>query len=240
MKIIGQGVCGPNETNKYLEDTLKEFKRLCDDVIICTCNAGIKEKALIRKYGFRQYEDDRIWGKQQPNIKRDLLKRIIQLSPDWILPLDMDETMPTVDRQILEGLTKGREACQFYVTNLWNDELHYAKALSFYNVRFYKNIPEMETQFLRKPVHCGNAPPYFYTKPAIETYVPHILLHKGLMKKEDRMQKVLRYQQFDPKAEHKGSQYYESLEVDGSGSEYIEQEVINKLIEQYNKIHARK
>jgi len=219
-----------------MEDTLKEFKRLCNDVIVCCCNAGIKEKALLRKYQIRYYDDDREWGLKQPYIKTDLLKRIISLSPDWILPLDMDETMPSVDRNILEDLTKNREACQFYVTNLWNDEQHYAKALSFFNVRFYKYISGMETQFLRKPVHCGNAPPYFYSIPAKKSYVPHILLHKGLMTKESRLKKIERYNIYDPNAVYKGEQYYKTLAMEGSGSEYKQEEVIERIQELTNKL----
>lgn len=237
IKIVGQGVCGPNEADKYLEETLKEFKRLCDDVIIVTCNAGPKEKMLIRKYGFRSYEDNREWGKHQPDIKTDLLERIVQLEPDWILPLDMDETMPTVDRSILEELTKGRSSCQFYVTNLWNDEEHYARALCFFNVRFYKHTLGMETQFLRKPVHCGNAPPLFYSYPAKESYVPHLLLHKGLMLKEDRMKKIKRYQEYDPNAVHKGEQYYDALKVEGSGTEYNQEKVIEYITTEINKFN---
>lgn len=229
MRIVGQLMCGLGEADRYLEETLKEFKRLCDDVIVCLCNAGPREEMLVRKYGFRSYRDDREWGYNQYKIKTDLLKRIVQLEPDWILVLDADETVPTVDRAILEQLTVGRESCQFYVTNLWNDEQHYAQALGFFNVRFYKHNLGMETQFLRKPVHCGNAPPFFYSKPAIESYVPHILLHKGLMKKEDRERKIERYNIYDPNAVHKGAQYYEALAFEGDGSEYKQEEVINKI-----------
>lgn len=230
MKILGLGVCGSGEVDRYLEETLKEFKRLCDDVVICLCNAGIKEEALLRKYQVRYYKDDREWGRWQPAIKTDLLKRAVQLEMDWHLVLDMDETVPTVDRQKLEELSEGREVCQFYIVNLWNDLQHYRKDLGFYNVRFYKNIPEMETQFLRKRIHCGNAPPYFYCIPTKKSHIPHILLHKGLMKKEDREQKVDRYQQYDPKAECKGRAYYDSLSQDwATGTEYIEAEVINRI-----------
>ena len=194
-KFVGQMVCGPGEANRYLEETLKEFERLCDDVIICLCGEGdfTKEEMLLRKYQFRYYHDTREWGKLQYEIKTDLLKRIVQLNPTWVVPLDSDETLPTVNREILEELTKGRSSCQMYVTNLWNDEEHYARALSFFNVRFYKNIKGMETQFLRKNLHCGNAPPYFYSLPAKESYVPHLLKHKGLMLKKDRLKKIERY-----------------------------------------------
>ena len=48
MKIIGQMVCGPGEADKYLKYSLDTFKRLCDDAFIVTCNAGPKEKKMIK------------------------------------------------------------------------------------------------------------------------------------------------------------------------------------------------
>lgn len=227
MKIVGQLVCGPNE--KYLEKTLQEFERLCDDVIVATCNATQKEKGLLNKYDFRHYEDNREWGKQQPNIKTDLLRRIHRLGADWILVLDADETVPSLDRPTLEALTKEREACQLYVVDLWNDEQHYMRTLSFWNVRFYKSDASKGTQFLRKPVHCGNAPPYFYTLPAKKTYVPHILLHRGLMEQEARQRKADRYKLYDPTAEHKGQQYYDALVAEGTGTEYNQERILHYL-----------
>ena len=86
-RIIGFMVCGPNE--KYLESSLKEFKRLCDDAMIVTNNADEKTKELIKSYGYKTYEDNREWGKDQPNIKTDLLKKIgEELNPDWIIAIE--------------------------------------------------------------------------------------------------------------------------------------------------------
>jgi len=231
MKIVGQMVCGPGEADRYLKESLEEFKRLCDDVIICLAGAGPKEKKLIQKYDFRSYEDNREWGKFQPYIKTDLLKKISKLGADYILVLDADETIPTIrTKGQLEELAKNREAAFFYVANLWNNERHYCKSLSFWNIRYYACLPERGQQFQKKPVHCGNAPPYFYTLPARQSYVPHILLHKGLMKPEDRQRKVLRYNIYDPNATHKGREYYDALEADFSGSEYNQEEVLKKII----------
>jgi hypothetical protein len=232
MKIIGQLVCGPGEADRWLKETLEEFKRLCDDVVVVTCNAGYKEKKLIKKYDFWQYEDNRVWGRYQPDIKTELVKKIYRLKPDWVLPLDGDETLPTVSRSDLEQITtaEGRDHAVFYVTNLWNDEQHYAKGLSFWNVRFYQALPDKGTQFQRQPVHCGNAPPYFYSNNRAKiTYVPHILLHKGLMLPEDRQRKYDRYQLFDPEAKYKSRDWYESLLTPASGSEYNQQAVLEKL-----------
>lgn len=231
MKIVGLLVCGAGEADRYLKETLEEFKRLCDDVIVCFCNATIREKKMVEAYDFRSYEDNRVWGLTQPHIKTKLLQTAKLLDPDWILVLDADETVPTLDRAKLEEIAKDRDSCQFYVVNLWNDQSHYSRALSFWNVRFYRPGATPDTQFLRKPVHCGNAPPYFYALPAKSTYVPHILLHKGLMRQEDRMRKAERYQQFDPRAEHKGREYYDTLLATHTGTTYNQEEVTQKIYE---------
>lgn len=232
MKIVGQLVCGPGEADRYLKETLLEFSRLCDEVVVCLCNATHKERMLVRKFGFYAYDDNREWGKEQPNIKTDLLKTILKMNPDWILVLDADETLPTIkSREELEALTVDREACQMYVVNLWNDTEHYKKSSAFWNVRFYKADESKGTQFLRKAVHCGNAPPYFYSLPAKHSYVPHILLHKGLMSYEERLRKVERYNLYDPQAIHKGPEYYEMLGTNLTGAEYKQDDVVLKVQE---------
>lgn len=236
MKIVGQLVCGPGEADRYLRATLEEFKRLCDDVIVCLCNAGAAEKELVRSYDFRSYEDNREWGKQQPNIKTDLLRRILQLEPDWIIVLDADETMPTMTREKFETYAAGRESMQLYVVNLWNDEQHYSRTLSFWNVRAYKADASKGVQFLKKPVHCGNAPPYFYTVPAKLSYIPEILEHRGLMNPQDRRRKSTRYAQYDPDAIHKGREYYDSLELTGTGTLYEQAAVLAKLKSYYDTL----
>lgn len=234
MRICGQLVCGPNE--RYLTQTLEEFKRLCDDVLVACCNATQKEKDLLDSYGFEWYEDNREWGKFQPTIKTELLEKIHQRGADWILVLDADETVPTLTRPILESLTEGRESCMLYVINLWNDEQHHKKSSAFWNVRFYKSDPSKGTQFLRKPVHCGNAPPYFYSLPARQTHVPHILLHRGLMDRETRLRKVERYRLYDPHATHKGWQYYDMLASDIEGAVYDEAAIVAKITEFVEKL----
>lgn len=229
MRIIGQLVCGPGEADRYLEETLEEFNRICDDVVVCLCNAGRKEREMVRSYDFRSYDDDREWGTHQYRIKTDLLRRIQLLKPDYILALDADETVPTLDRETIEKLAHDRRAMQLFVVNLWNDEKHYDPTLGFWNVRLYDTSAYPQPQFLRKAVHCGNAPPAFYGLPARESYVPHILLHKGLMDASDRARKVERYAQFDPHAIHKGREYYLALESKKGGTIYDEAAVLAKV-----------
>lgn len=231
MRIVGQLVCGPGEADRYLKETLEEFKRLCDDVVVCLCNATEKEAALVSQYDFRSYKDDREWGRFQPDIKTRLLQTILLLEPDYILVLDADETVPTLTREGLEELSVGRDSCYFYVVNLWNDERHYSNALSFWNVRAYRPRATPDTQFLRKPLHCGNAPPYFYSLPARVSYTPHLLVHRGLMDPRDRARKVERYAKYDPHAIHKGQEFYDALAAPGSGSVYNQEDVLNQIKE---------
>ena len=147
-----------------MEKTLNEFKRLCDDVLIVTNHATQKEIGLLNKFGFWHYADDREWGRSQNNIKTDLLTRAQSLGPDWIVALDMDEVFaPEFTRVEAEALTKGEEiAYYFSVVNLYEDTEHFAHDVGiqrFWNIRYYKNLPQYGLTFQNKALHCGLAPP---------------------------------------------------------------------------------
>lgn len=211
MRIIGFMVCGPNE--KYLEKSLNEFKRLCDDVLIATNNADHKTIDLIDSYGFKHYEDNREWGLYQPSIKTKLLERIGELNPDWIIAIDSDEVFaPEFTREEAEKLANGNEiAYYFLVVNLYNDEEHFAHSTGiqrFWNIRFYKYLPQYGLQFLRKNLHCGLAPPVAYK---YGWHAPFYLKHYGLMLKEDRLRKQERYRKYDPNKKFKAGNYYDEL-----------------------------
>lgn len=213
MRVIGIGVCGPGEASKYMDRTMKEFKRLCDDAIIVTSNATDAEKALIQKYGFWTYEDNREWGKFQPDIKTDLLKRASKMGADWFIALDMDESFaPEFTRAELERIAKTEEiAYYFLVVNLYNDEDHFAHDVGiqrFWNVRMFKHLPQYGYQYQKTALHCGLAPPLFYN---YGWHAPYYLEHRGLMRKEDRDARVQRYNKYDPKSKFKSKEYYEDL-----------------------------
>lgn len=212
MKIIGLMVCGPNE--KYLKRSLEEFKRLCDDAMIATNNADEKTIKTIKEYGFKTYADDREWGIHQPDIKTSLLTRAgRELAPDWIIALDADEVFcESFTRDGAEALANGTEiAFNFLVVNLYNDEEHFAHSVGiqrFWNIRFYKYLPEYGLQFQRKALHCGLAPPIAYK---YGWHAPYYLLHFGLMLPEDRQRKLERYRKYDPNKRYKAGAYYDEL-----------------------------
>lgn len=214
MRIIGFSVIGKGEADRYLENTLREFKRLCDDALIVCNNTDPKTEALITQYGYEWYRDDRTWGENQDKIKTDLLKRLGETkNPDWIIALDADETFaPEFTRAEAERLASTDEiAWYFLVVNLYNDEQHFAhdKGIQrFWNIRFYKYLPEHGLTFLKKALHCGLAPPIAYK---YGWHAPYYLLHYGLMLPEDRQRKVERYRQYDPKAIYKNHVYYDDL-----------------------------
>lgn len=221
-------VCGPNEP--YLGAVLKQFKRLkLDYVQVVGNNIDEESAALIVQYGFDLVVDNRVWGQFQPKIKEDLLKRIALKSPDWIVAVDADEIFDvSVTRKSLEDLAnRGGIAWQFYIVNYWNDVHHYAKGLSFWNVRFFKLTPEYGLDFINKPVHCGLAPPmqYRYANDS-----PYILWHYGLMDKEKRRKKVERYKQFDPNAVYKSDIYYNALADETPPARLVKSEMRQKVL----------
>jgi hypothetical protein len=225
MKNVGFMVAGPNEADRYLDASLKELERLTDDAVIVGNNTDPKTEALIRSYGFWFYRDDREWGKCQPLIKTDLLRKVAQLNPTHVTPLDADEVFgKNVTRATLESL-KDNLGSYFHIQNLWNDEDHYSQSLSFWNVRFYQFDPT-RIGFTNKPVHCGLAPPYAYHQ---GIYVPYIVKHYGLMKKEDRRRKVERYNKYDPDAKYKDRSFYDALASDWEGSRFNEDDIQRKV-----------
>jgi hypothetical protein len=231
MRIIGICVVGPNE--KYLENTLKEFKRLCDDTIIATNNADEKTIKLIEKYGFKHYEDNREWGRTQPSIKSALLERAGELKPDWIIALDSDEVYSrNFTREEAEALTQGKEiAYHFMIVNLYNDPDHFVHGAGiqrFWNIRFYKYLPEMGLKFINKPLHCGLAPPFAYK---YGWYAPFYVEHYGLMLKEDRQRKAVRYQKYDPGKLCKAGSYYDELLMDLKPHKFDREATLAKLRE---------
>lgn len=232
MRIIGIGVAGQGEADRYMRKTLEEFKRLCDDVIIATCNADKKTKDLIKEYGFWQYEDNREWGKYQPDIKTDLLRRAGKLKPDWIIALDMDEVFaPEFTRQEAEKLSESKEiGFYFMIVNLYNDKDHFYHGVGiqrFWNVRFFKYLSG-HTEYQKKSLHCGLAPAIHYKW---GWHAPFYVEHYGLMLKEDRMRKAQRYAKYDPNAKFKGKEYYDDLIADHTPKEFDRQGLLNKLRE---------
>lgn len=231
MKIVGIQVCGPNE--KYLEKSLNEFKRLCDDVIIATNNADENTIKIIESFGFNHYEDNREWGIYQPDIKTDLLKKAGEFNPDWIIALDADEIFaPEFTREEAEKLASGKEiAYYFLVVNLYNDENHFAHSTGiqrFWNIRFYKYLPEFGLQFLRKSLHCGLGPPFVYK---YGWHAPFYLLHYGLMLPEDRQRKQQRYLKYDPNKRFKTGTYYDELGMELQMRKFDAEGLLGKLRE---------
>lgn len=204
--IIGYGICGKGEAKRYLEETLKCFKSLCDDTIILLNNAGIEEKKMIESYGFKTVEDNREWGTNQHKIKEDFMLEVGKLNPSWCVCLDMDEVLETT-REELERYMKECDSMYVYILNLWGEG--WKKKWSFWNVRVWKwnGI----TKFANRPLHCGLAPEWAYH---YGSNVPIILRHYGLKEKRSRTSKIKRYQKYDPNAVYRDISYYEGLKDD--------------------------
>lgn len=218
MKVVGYGICGPGEASRYMRETLDDFKRLCDVVVICvnvpdgyTYEDLKPEMDLIKEYGFKQFIDHREWGKMQWKIKQDFLKTEVSRyadESDMVVCLDMDETL---DRRLTKQwlLEAELDAYHVFVIDLWNDREHYKPKSCFWNVRIFRWNGDVE--FKQKALHCGLAPAWAYY---YHRFAPFLLLHKGLMAKSDRERKIARYDKYDPNAQYMAKEYYDLLRSD--------------------------
>jgi len=215
-------VCG-KEADRYLKATLDDFKRLCDDVVICLNNASQAEKDMIDSYGFYWYEDNREWGRNQHIIKQDLLDNYVkELNPDWCVCLDMDETFANLTRERIESLESIADSLYVFIVNLWDDG--WCQEWSFWNIRVWKWTGE--TKIKHQPLHCGLGPEWTYH---MGVYSPIVLLHRGLQKAEDRQKKIERYEKYDSKAIYKDKSFY--LGLKNSKSAPFDEKKIVDIIE---------
>lgn len=221
MMVVGGG-----EADRYLEKSLQEMRRLTDDALICCNRVDKNTEAMISRFGFRWYRDDREWGVLQPKIKEGLLTQVQSYNPDWILAFDADEVFDKeLTREGLELLaSSGQVAWYFYIINLWNDPVHHRQDMAFWNVRFFKNLQPYAYE--QRNVHCGIAPKWAYYD---GKYAPYILKHYGLMEPTDRLIKVQRYARFDPDARYKDKLYYDALSSEISPEEFDEGEWHDKV-----------
>lgn len=209
MRIIGYGIAGPGEANRYMKATLDCFKRLCDEVIILCNNTDKAEHDLIDSYGFKRVSDRREWGRWQWKIKQDFIERDIKQvaqKGDMLVCLDMDEVL---DKHLTREWIKAAplDAYHVFVVDLWNEG--YKPQSCFWNVRMWRW--NGETKFKPKPVHCGLAPEWAYH---YHRHAPFLLMHYGLKEKEARLRRVERYKKYDPHAEHLSKDFYDMLNED--------------------------
>lgn len=206
--ILGYGICGGGEAKRYMKQTLDEFERLCDEVIILGNNITEAERSLVKSYKFKLVEDNREWGKLQWRIKQEFLENHINRiakNGDMMVCLDMDEVFCShIDRNWIEKAPL--DAYHVFVVDLWNDPEHYKPDSCFWNVRLWRW--NGQTKFKEKPVHCGLAPEWAYY---YHRFAPFVLKHYGLMKEEDRLNKIARYEKYDPQAVHLERKFYNML-----------------------------
>lgn len=231
-KIVGYGVCGGGEADRYLRATLEEFKRLCDHTIIVGNNLTDKERVMIAEYGFELCEDDREWGTNQQRIKMSLMEKVAKLDPTYCVCLDMDEVFdPQVTKEKLLQLFSTGDALYFYIMNLWNEGWN--RRWSFWNIRAWKWNGDIK--FSNKPLHCGLAPEWCYY---YASYAPHFIRHYGLMTKESRLKKIARYEKYDPKAQYKDKSYYDALH--GDDSEPIDDDMVREALNKEIGVQKKK
>jgi len=246
MKIIGMGIVGRGEGDRYLKQVLDKNSKICDLIVLWGDKIDEKTKSICLSYENVKLHDCRkkLWIKKQWQIKEHLLNEYVApLKPDWILPFDMDEVFDyRFNRKKAEELTKRKEiAYQFYCVQLWDSEDKRRVDQGwggFYNVRFYKFIPEFGLQWARRiRFHCGLAPEYAYKWAAKSEYA---FKHYGYLKKEDRLKKIKRYKENDPNGIYLGKWWYASISKKPVLKKFNEKEFCLKLKYQPKKPKIKK
>jgi hypothetical protein len=233
--IVGYGLCGQDEP--YLRQTLDEFKRLCDEVIILCNNSTQDTMNLIRSYGFDIAFDNREWGKYQWKMKEDFVKsHVMKKRPDLCVCLDMDEVFDKelTKEKLIELYNMPHEAFYFWIVNLWDDG--YCRERNFWNIRAWKPVKANGLEWKRTPVHCGLAPAWAYY---YGFYSPYLLKHYGLQDAERRAMKSKRYDTYDPNSKFMQPEYYQSLRGGVKVIPFNEDELHQEVVEYVTNIKQK-
>ena len=213
MKIAGFLVVGEGEAERYLSKTLDRLEQICDKIFIWGNAPDEKTDRLCNQYEYCRYPED-IWGRAQWKIKfTHLVKNVAPYKPDWIVCIDADEELDKrFTREKAEEMAQREEiAFEFYCVQLWDNE----KTMridggwgNFWNVRYYRFMPELNLWWKPTPLHCGLAPIYAYKW---RTPCEFFFKHYGYMRKKDRERKWARYEKFDPNQIYFTPNWYQSI-----------------------------
>lgn len=228
MKIVGAMVVGKDEGERWLKPCLEQFNIL-DGALIVQNNVDAKTKLVIEESGFNTYEDNREWGICQNKIKESLAKNLDIFKPDWVVSLDADEFLEKqLTREKLEELASQSYdiAYYFWCIEFWDSADQYREDFTFDDVRFWKYLPNL-LSFRNTPVHCGMAPEWNYRW---GTHSGYFFKHYGLLKREDRLKKVERYEKYDNKGIYLPKQWYESLKDTNPPLKHFDEEEFIKIL----------
>ena len=238
MRLVSVGICGPNEN--YLRENLRHRKSFADAVFIVANNLSPSDQEIIREEGCFCYIDNREWGKWQHRIKADLVEKVRQFEPDWIVFTDMDEFFDSsFNREEAEKLmNKGGAGYHFYIINLWKDEQHYRQDMCFERVSMFKYEPKLGFEFNNQPLCCGLAPMEIGKQ---ANYAPFLIKHYGLIEEKARTKKSARYDKYDPNQKFISSDYYKKINQKNDDPSfnvklYNELELKNKVAKEYKHI----
>lgn len=237
MNIIGMGIAGAGEADKYLKQVLDANLPLVDKMIVWGDAPDAETEKVLLSYDKIEYHryPESIWAQKQWLIKESLfLRYVVPHSPDWVLSFDFDEIFDSrIDRAKLEELGSAKATSYYFnFIQLWDDEQHMRTDAGwgdFWNVRFWKYQPHMDQSWLRKSLHCGLAPVYAYQQ---GIYAPYIVKHYGYMNPVDRAKKVERYTVHDPQRVFQSKSWYDSMTKEGDIRAFDEGDYITRILPQ--------
>ena len=93
MKIVGMGQIYNEVKTGHLERCLNHYTRMCDEIVIlddASTDGSFEMAQKYTSYIIRNSENN--WDKDlETRNKAMLLKKVLELNPDWIISFDADE-----------------------------------------------------------------------------------------------------------------------------------------------------
>jgi glycosyltransferase involved in cell wall biosynthesis len=207
-----------NEAGRYLERVLEQMRLICDKLIVLDDCSTDDTPEICRAYGAEVFYSDRsYWGTNELRQRKFLWELATHEAKDgdWILCLDADEIIPSINlllEKIKQAEQLGCDGLGFNLYDMW-DENHYRDdALWNAHTRDWvmcvRYDPKKDYRWRQTKLHCGRFPVNACNKVGSTGLA---IQHWGWSRPEDRKAKYLRYMRADPEGKNGSLLQYASI-----------------------------
>ena len=218
MNNIIIGLSMYNEEDRFLEDCLKNMRKITDKLVVMDDGSTDNSYAIAAKYATEMYSSERLYKKSEALLRNQLWVECCKMAEegDFIFINDCDEIFTlSSTAHFAEEMDKANyydaDAMGFERYDMWSEKLYrrdqmWNSGISYVRcVRYKKNYTYYWNQM---KLHCGSIPVNAY----FNFYPTKLqILHWAYSTPELRRQKYNFYKEYDPDCIWGNKTKYESI-----------------------------